>query len=157
MTAQQVTKSRNTGRLGVMNIERAAKTAAKKLGISTEQYLAHRANNERWCYLCQQWHPETEFYRNPTGREYKRACRKSWLAYYNNRYQATNPRSIHSGGRPATCTVTEVLTLQKEGLTRREIALQLGCSYSSVGRALRGDQDGFRRAFEREQHKERNE
>lgn len=64
----------------------------------------------------------------------QKACRTAWNAYHRERYGAvtTTPRSHATGGRPATCTITEVFDLYHEGLTRREIALKIGCSYQAV-------------------------
>ena len=32
-----------------------AKTAAKKVGCTVEEWIARRANGERWCTNCREW------------------------------------------------------------------------------------------------------
>lgn len=39
----------------------SVKTAAKRLGIPLEEYIAHLTANEKWCRACQDWHPATDF------------------------------------------------------------------------------------------------
>jgi hypothetical protein len=35
--------------------------AARRLGVSLEEYAAHRAAGERWCWRCRSWLPEASF------------------------------------------------------------------------------------------------
>lgn len=35
--------------------------AARKLGLSLDQYLAHEASGEKWCTACKGWHPRNAF------------------------------------------------------------------------------------------------
>jgi 5-methylcytosine-specific restriction endonuclease McrA len=39
----------------------ATKKAAKKLGISVDEYIAHQSNGEKWCNRCQAWRPQELF------------------------------------------------------------------------------------------------
>jgi hypothetical protein len=42
----------------------ATKIAAKKIGISYEEYLQKRENNLKWCHDCKKWKKEKEFGRD---------------------------------------------------------------------------------------------
>lgn len=44
--------------------EGATKLAAKRRGISVEEYLSHKNNGERWCSRCLQWKEGLEFPKN---------------------------------------------------------------------------------------------
>ncbi|WP_331736844.1 HNH endonuclease (plasmid) [Streptomyces canus] len=39
----------------------AIKTAARRLGVSVEEYQRRRAADEKWCRLCKQWKPAVTF------------------------------------------------------------------------------------------------
>ena len=41
---------------------------ARLLGVPFEEYRAHRDAKERWCWRCQAWRPEGEFYINKHGK-----------------------------------------------------------------------------------------
>lgn len=41
--------------------EGARKTAAKRAGISIDEYASRETAGEKWCSLCRQWHPKSEF------------------------------------------------------------------------------------------------
>lgn len=36
-------------------------TAAKRIGCSTDEYVANREAGLRWCVRCRVWHPESAF------------------------------------------------------------------------------------------------
>lgn len=50
-------------------------TAASRIGITLVEYEAHRAQGERWCSRCKQWHPEAAFSAD-SARGFQRVCRK---------------------------------------------------------------------------------
>lgn len=39
----------------------ALKAAAARIGVSYEEYRAHREAGEQWCSGCRDWHPEGLF------------------------------------------------------------------------------------------------
>ena len=44
-----------------INAEWQTITAAKRIGISVDEYLSHRVSGEKWCTACKAWHLEQEF------------------------------------------------------------------------------------------------
>ena len=41
--------------------EGAQKVAAKRIGLTVEQYRARLAAGEKWCRVCREWHPVAAF------------------------------------------------------------------------------------------------
>ncbi len=55
--------------------EGAAKAAAKRIGISVEEYLAHKNNSEKWCFKCTTWKPVKAFAKDRSRSDgYKAQC-----------------------------------------------------------------------------------
>lgn len=51
------------------------KNAARKIGISVEEWRLKRGNGLLWCYCCRQWHPVAVFGRDKSRNGgYKSAC-----------------------------------------------------------------------------------
>jgi hypothetical protein len=47
----------------------AEKTAAKRAGVSLEEYRSRRANGEKWCFACRSWHAVGMFGRDASRRD----------------------------------------------------------------------------------------
>ncbi len=55
--------------------EGAAKAAAKRIGVSVEEYLAHKNNSEKWCFKCTTWKPIRAFAKDRSRSDgYKAQC-----------------------------------------------------------------------------------
>ena len=52
-----------------------AKRHARRMGISTEEYLTHQAANEKRCPKCHEWKQRSEAF--AAGRQECKACRKT--------------------------------------------------------------------------------
>ena len=54
----------------------AVKIASKKIGITVEEYVAHRNNGEKWCFHCDTWKPSGAFHKDSSrGDGLKAKCR----------------------------------------------------------------------------------
>lgn len=121
---------KDVGARGTMNPERAAKIAAKRIGITADEYMDRRAAGEKWCSGCQSWHDGAAFSRG------QKVCKTAAGSRAKRLYAASSPRALRRGcvGRPASVTHAEISALG--ALTTAEIARRLGVSYWSVRRTL---------------------
>lgn len=54
------------------------KVAAKRIGVTVDEYATRRANGLKWCTACKQWHPVAEFPRDRSrGDGWKAKCLKA--------------------------------------------------------------------------------
>jgi hypothetical protein len=74
---QKLAHPKPVGPRGTMNRERAAKIAARRLGITVEEYTERRGSGQKWCYACRVWHPYSNFNRNKCASDgLANVCRK---------------------------------------------------------------------------------
>ena len=68
---------------------RTIRGAAKRLGISADDYMAHLERGEKWCQLCREWHPRAAFGKNAAnGDGLQGYCRDSANRRYREEYSS---------------------------------------------------------------------
>jgi len=67
---------------GFTDRARRVDSPARKLGLTPEEYEAHRLAGEKWCCRCQSWHPVADFGPNRANRDgldgFCRGCRRAY-------------------------------------------------------------------------------
>jgi hypothetical protein len=76
--------------------EGAIKIAAKKVGISVEEYLAHKSNSEKWCYKCDEWKTFDEFGHDSTRSDNRKALCKKCSLINERRRAAKKPKKVRT-------------------------------------------------------------
>lgn len=72
----------------------AIKVAAKKIGISLEEYLRRQGKGEKWCTVCRLWHSRSDFSCDSSRSDgLAPSCRVSKNAKVRSRY-VSKPRPI---------------------------------------------------------------
>lgn len=67
----------------------AAKTAAKRVGVTLEEYERNVAAGRKWCYRCRVWHTEaSRSRRRKSSLKTSRACREAKNAHERTMYAA---------------------------------------------------------------------
>lgn len=115
------------------------KTAAKRIGISLEEYVARIASGEKWCTFCKAWHPRTIFGVDKSrGDGLSASCRGRANRHPPPSREERRARANEAYRRyyagPAGASIRERARARKRGLDAipawwREEQLERGCAY----------------------------
>jgi hypothetical protein len=118
--------------LGTMNPERAAKAAAKRIGVTHTEYLERRNNNQKWCSGCKEWHPTTAFGTNRSRADgLASTCRS---AAHDARQRSTRTADCDECSQPAVGRLC--LTHYRTRAARRKDAAETLIPYKRFARAV---------------------